>query len=184
MWITRYKNEISSIQSLVSIFALLVGGAWVIWNFDFQSEHVPQLSVSQEVTKFSVGEDITLLKITDKLRNEGKKTGVIKCVSLYAGLVLPLSTDNLERVRHAIQAENNPSLDIPSLHNFSYRENPTVVPARGESAWWVYIFVPNYLPQSKERNKLIVITTKFFDDSKCDGKEQIEETSMVDISPN
>jgi hypothetical protein len=94
MWITRHKEEISGVQTLLSIFALLVGGAWVIWNFDFQSERVPQLTASQEVTTISVADDITLLKISDKLRNSSKSTGNFSCVRLYVNRILPLSAES------------------------------------------------------------------------------------------
>ncbi len=67
MWLTRYKDEISKRPVPSKYFCVISGGVWVIWNFDFQSEHVPQLSATQEVRATGVAEDITLILSIQKL---------------------------------------------------------------------------------------------------------------------
>jgi hypothetical protein len=64
-----------------------------------------------------------------------------------------------------------------------YREGPTSIPANGEAVWWAYLFIPNHAEQSVERNRLIVVQTKFFPDQNCESKEQMQEVTLVEISP-
>jgi hypothetical protein len=67
----KFKSEIQSIQSIVAIVAVLVGGFWTYNLFVKERKPYPHAIIEQHVTHVKYSEGINLLRLDIEFTNTG-----------------------------------------------------------------------------------------------------------------
>jgi hypothetical protein len=95
----NWKDAVSTLQAVVTIVAILVGGVWTWYLFDPIAQRKPNLSVVQSLSARKLADGLLLLDATFSLHNSGKVTLFISCADFWVRRVLPLTQEQTERFR-------------------------------------------------------------------------------------
>jgi hypothetical protein len=74
LWLAKSKDQISALQSIATTIALIVGGVWVLTNFDFLTEWVAQVRLDQKVRSYRALQDALLVQVDVTLTNSSKRS--------------------------------------------------------------------------------------------------------------
>ncbi len=89
---------IESIESVITILAILLGGAYAIFKLGVFRDLKPHLTISQEVSHRFVGKKYVHLAVTAHLHNSSKVAIEIKHAKFRAQLISPLVDEEVERM--------------------------------------------------------------------------------------
>ena len=95
-WLAQSKDQISALQSLAAIFALVVGAVWVLIHVDILSELVAEVQLEQTFKAYNALEDVTILQVDVTLKNASKRSVTYYCKEIFIKEFLPLSKEDAE----------------------------------------------------------------------------------------
>ncbi len=77
----KFKDHIETIQAIVTILAVLVGGAWTYKLFIKERKHIPHANIEQKVSHIPLTDQVNLIRIGVDLTNMGNSRLVSrKCI--------------------------------------------------------------------------------------------------------
>ena len=71
--IAKIKDEVGTVQSVITSVAILVGGAFAIFKFQLFRDFEPHLSISQEVSHRFISEEYVHIAVTSTLNSFAPK---------------------------------------------------------------------------------------------------------------
>jgi hypothetical protein len=87
----------ATIQSIATVFAIVVGGIWAFSAFRRKREHVPHLKVENRVSHWRVG-DSTVVRLTVHMENNGGVIARISHAMAWVQQVRPVPVDIAEMI--------------------------------------------------------------------------------------
>jgi hypothetical protein len=110
------KDGLSAAQSLCTIAAIIIGGIWTWYLFDWLSQKGPTLYVQQSIKTTDLGSDLTNLHIDFDLKNNGKVTTYLVCLDLYIKQMLPLKPELAKSLQDKLgELRVDTDVDWPTL---------------------------------------------------------------------
>jgi len=195
-WLAQSKDQISALQSIATVIALIVSACWIVRNFDVLSEWTPQVRLDQTVKTYTPLNDAILLQVDVTLTNSSKRSMSFHCHDVFIKEFLPLSKENADNLRRGLSPDVNFSLNPPPMKSFHWEEE-LVVPAEGSATWRNFFSVSPYashyisIEDKSAKIESIVVINGFFADPGCVAKQTAnsgplykEVTSLFDISTN
>ena len=191
------KDQLSALQSLAAVFALVVGAGWVLIHFDILSELIPEVSIRQTVKAYKALDDAIILQVDATLTNSSKRSATYYCRQTYILELLPLSKENMENLRGSMAQTKGFDLE-PMPMKAIYNGVRIVVPANSSiSESGVYAVSPyarQYISidDTSTKIKSIIVTTAYYTDPHCLPKlkrhenlsSYTETSSIFDIESN
>lgn len=98
-WLAQSKDQLSALQSLAAIFALVVGAVWVLIHFDIPSELIAEVSLEQTVKAYKALDDATILQVDVTLTNSSKRSATYYCKEIFIMEFLPLSEEDAKSLQ-------------------------------------------------------------------------------------
>jgi len=175
------KDHISSIQSIIAMIALIIGGAWVLLHFDLPSELLPEVNLQQTVTSYPVMDDATVLQVDVTLTNHSKKSEMFYCGQTVICQFSPISDDNQKTVHDSLGPNVAYDMHPPIMKAFHF-EIDLLVPAGGSATWRRYYsvspFMSFYVPITLDNTKRIEsigVSNNFYDEKNCYQKLNLHQ---------
>ncbi len=141
--ITRFKRELSILQSAITISAILIGGVFAIVRFQLFRAFEPHLSISQEVSHRFTSDEYVHLAVTAIVKNNSRVRVEINKALRRVQQIRPVTNEQVEELY--AQVFVNANYDVmqwPVLGEFrgAWPEGTFVIEP-GESHNEVYEFV-------------------------------------------
>jgi hypothetical protein len=189
------KDTATTIQSIISSIAIVVGGIWILFLFDPFSELQPSLSIAQNVSSTNLSGGIILLDIHVALTDTTKTSARISHMLFEVQRLLPIDQKQREEITQALKNREIASTTLPSILMpvcvpLSGNQR-LVVPAGGTTHFDSFIFIPDNM--SKKLIEKILIKSWFFprgswlkwfsSSDDCDiGKQHWSVTTVHDVT--
>jgi hypothetical protein len=84
------KEKLEIIQSIVTIFAVLVGGFWTYTLFVKERENYPHATIEHAPSHIALSKDINLLRVSMTVKNTGTSILEIKEMFIRVQQILPV----------------------------------------------------------------------------------------------
>ncbi len=195
-WLGQSKDQWAVLQSIATIFALLVGAAWVLINFDILSEWIAEVSLEQTVKAYKVLDDAIILQVDVNLRNSSKRSVTYYCKETYIMEFLPLTEEDAKTLRASVKKDINFYYTPPQMKAL-HEGIRLVVPANGSavarSFWSVSPYAREYtsIDDNSAKIKSVIVRSRFYADPQCmlkldrnEGLSYEEVTSVFDMEAN
>ena len=96
--ITKFKDAVSILQSVITIFAILVGGAFAIFKLQLFRDFEPHLTISQEITHRFTGNEYVHVAVTSTLNNNSRVRVELTKGFFRVQQILPVTNEEVERL--------------------------------------------------------------------------------------
>ncbi len=98
---------IKSIESVVTILAILLGGAYAIFKLGVFRDLKPHLTITQSVSHRSVGSKYVHVSVTASLNNSSKVAIELRRALFRAQMISPLTDDDVELLYNDASIDND-----------------------------------------------------------------------------
>lgn len=104
-----FKEEIGTLQAVVTIIGILVGGWWTYNLFIKERQHYPHANIDQIATHVELSKDINLIRTATEVSNTGNSRLIIKKSMIRIQQILPvIPCENINpcavnQINHSLQ---------------------------------------------------------------------------------
>jgi Protein of unknown function (DUF2934) len=164
-WLTTQKDALSTIQAVVTIVALGVGGLWTWWLFDPTAQRTPNLYVTQMAETRPLADGLLLLHVNFLLENTGKVTAFLTCAAVIVSEVRPANPDQVAGYRKGAAEWDN--AEVPAwpvmkwMVNENLGKNHFFVEVGNKAQVTADFIIPDRLVPNAERIRTIRIYSNF-----------------------
>lgn len=179
------------VQSVLTSLAIVVGGAWALWEFGLKRVAVPRIEMEHQVTSLRIGPDYRLIHLSVTHENKGDTLVELGSADVRLQRVMPLS----EPIKERLESGENPAegaavipwpllcrlkgdlsieLEPDEKHEVTFE---FVIPAYVD-AIRIYTYFPNASKSSREEKIGWSRTTIF-----QPGQVEKADDGFADISP-
>ncbi len=139
----RLKDLASVIQSVVTAFALIVGGIFAAYKWQVFREAEPHLTIDNKVSHRRIGDGYVHIAVTATLHNSSKVKMEFREAFFLLQQISPVSDEEIERLYdQAYTGEEQGDLQWPTLDETlrTWRDNELIVePGESHQEIWEFI---------------------------------------------
>jgi hypothetical protein len=94
----KWKDYTAIVQSIITVIAFCIAGAWAIYVFFHQRQDSPRLQITQRVTHLKLSEGYNLILVDSNFNNVGPVVVKLRRGRLRTVKVLPLDDDQEKKL--------------------------------------------------------------------------------------
>ena len=174
---------VASIESVVTILAILLGGAYAIFKLGVFRDLKPHLTITQNVSHRLLGNKYVHLAVTAHLHNSSKVAIEIQNASFRAQLISPLVDEEVERMyEDTFSDDEDERIWWPTLEEIDkYWNDGELIVEPNETHSETYEFIVG-----SETNTIMIYA--YFHNPRYEPGSNVAEgwdaTTVYDIVPN